>query len=112
MIQITPHMRVFICTSPIDFRCGIDGLIDVCKNTLKEDPFTGTLFAFINRGRTSIKLLVYDGQGFWMMVKRLSEGRFKNWSQKEWVHARDLLTLIWNGNPGHASYSKDWKPLT
>ncbi len=111
MIQITPQMKVYVATAPIDFRCGIDGLAGVCKNVLKQDPFSGTIFTFINRGRTSIKFLVYDGQGFWAMQKRLSEGRFKNWSCQEWIHARDLLTLIWNGNPRDANYSEDWKSI-
>jgi transposase len=104
-------MRVFISVGPIDFRCGIDGLSGVCKNVLKQDPFSGAIFGFINKGRTSIKLLVYDGQGLWMAQKRLSEGRFKNWGTLESIHARDLLTLIWNGDPFKASYSQDWKPL-
>ncbi len=112
MIQITPQMKIFVCTNSIDFRCGIDGLIGICKNTLLQDPFSGTVFTFINRGKTSIKLLVYDGQGFWLCQKRLSEGRFKSWSHVDWIHARDLLTLVWNGNPRAANYSEDWKKIS
>ncbi len=111
MIQITPHMRVIISVGPIDFRCGIDGLAGICKSVLKHDPFSGAIFGFINRGKTSIKLLVYDGQGFWCAQKRLSEGKFKNWGTTESIHSRDLLTLIWNGDPSKANYSDDWKPL-
>jgi len=111
MIQITPHMRVFACTSSVDFRCGIDGLVAICKDILKQDPFSGVVFCFINKKRTSIKLLIYDGQGFWLCNKRLSEGKFKQWSQSEWIHARELITMIWNGNPSQANYSSDWKKI-
>lgn len=111
MIQTSPQMRVFIYQEPIDFRCGIDGLIGICKNKLQQDPFSGVIFVFIGRARTSIKCLTYDGQGFWLMQKRLSEGRFRKWNFKDWVHVRDLQTLIWNGDPARADYSSDWKSL-
>lgn len=111
MIQITPHMRVFIHKEAIDFRNGIEGLAAICRYKLQQDPLTGTIFVFINRSRTSIKLLVYDGQGLWGMQKRLSEGRFSHWKYQEWAHARDLQTLIWNGNPDSANYSSDWRPI-
>ena len=65
MIQITPQMRVLVAIEPVDFRCGIDGLAQVCRATLHEDPFTGAVFVFRNRQRKAIKLLVYDGQGYW-----------------------------------------------
>ncbi len=77
VIQITPHMRVLVAVAPVDFRCGIDGLAQLCRSVLKEDPMTGTVIVFRNRQRKAIKLLVYDGQGFWLAQKRLSQGRFR-----------------------------------
>ncbi len=74
MIQITPQMRVLVAVEAADFRRGIDGLAQLCRATLRTDPFTGTVFVFRNRRRTAIKLLVYDGQGFWLCYKRLSKG--------------------------------------
>lgn len=76
MIQITPQMRVLLAVAPADFRCGIDGLARVCRSELGSDPFSGTVFVFRNRRATALKLLVYDGQGFWIAQKRLSTGRF------------------------------------
>ena len=81
MIQITPQMRVLLAVEPVDFRKGIDGLVQVCRQKLQADPLAGALFVFSSRGRKSLKLLVYDGQGFWLCQKRLSEGRFKWWPQ-------------------------------
>ena len=79
MLQITPQMKVLVAVEPADFRCGIDGLAALCKKSLVQDPFAGTVFVFRNRRATSIKVLVYDGQGFWLCQKRLSAGRFRWW---------------------------------
>ena len=79
MIQITPHMRIRVAVEPADFRKGIDGLVRLCKETLQQDPFSGSVFVFRNRRRTALKVLIYDGQGFWLCYKRLSSGRFRWW---------------------------------
>lgn len=79
MIQITPHMRILVAVAPTDFRRGIDGLARVCKDVLKHDPLSGWAFVFRNRAATALKVLVYDGQGFWLCHKRLSSGRFRWW---------------------------------
>ena len=50
---------------------GIDGLAALCQKVLAHDPFTGTVFVFRNRRATAIKVLVYDGQGFWLCQKKL-----------------------------------------
>jgi len=70
MIQITPQMRILLAVKPADFRKGIDGLAGLCRNVLKQDPFSGYVFVFRNKPGTSLKILVYDGQGFWLCQKR------------------------------------------
>ena len=49
MLAVTPQMKILVAVEPVDFRKGIDGLVRLCKDTLQQDPFTGTLFAFRNR---------------------------------------------------------------
>jgi len=66
MIQITPQMRVLLAVEPADFRRGIDGLAELCRSALSCDPMDGTLFVFRSRSNKALKLLVYDGQGFWL----------------------------------------------
>jgi transposase len=51
----------------------------VCRAQLQADPLSGTVFVFASRRRTALKILVYDGQGFWLCQKRLSQGRFGWW---------------------------------
>lgn len=117
MLQITPQMKVLVAVEPADFRKGIDGLASLCKESLKHDPFTGAVFVFRNRRATAIKVLVYDGQGFWLCQKRLSRGRFPWWptSSKRSVQslaAHALLVLFSAGNPSRTSAAPDWRPVT
>lgn len=111
MLQLSPHTRIFVCMQHVDFRKGIDGIAAVCRNNLKKDPFQGAMFIFLNRARTTIRVLSYDGQGFWLCTKRLSQGRFKWWPNAETIDARQLQTLLWNGNPEGAQFSADWRKI-
>jgi len=60
MIQVTPQMRILLAVQPADFRKGIDGLAQVCRQVLKKDPFSGYVFIFRNKRATAIKVLMYD----------------------------------------------------
>ena len=112
MIQLSPGMRVFLHVEPIDFRNGIDGLAGVCRCRLKQDPMSGAVFLFTTRRRTSLKILVYDGQGFWLCQKRLSEGTFKFWPRNDATFsAPQIQVLLYNGNPGGSQMAPAWKPL-
>jgi len=111
MLQISPTTRIFVCNQLIDFRKGIDGLAAVCRNKLNQDPYQGALFLFQNRPRTSIRILVYDGQGFWLCTKRLSKGKFQWWPDASSLDARQIHTLLWNGNPELAQFSEDWRKI-
>ena len=72
MIQVTPQMRILVAVAPADFRKGIDGLACVCRETLRQDPFSGYVFVFGNRCRKAIKILVYGGQALWLCQNHLS----------------------------------------
>ena len=65
----------------IDGRKGIDSLAQLCQEKLAEDPFSGCVFVFRSRSGTAIRLLSYDGQGYWLAQKRLSKGRFVWWPE-------------------------------
>ena len=113
MLQLTAQTRVFLACEPADFRRGIDGLAALCRHRLGEDPMGGAIFVFRNRRGTSLKLLCYDGQGFWLCQKRLSEGRLKWWpaspQASERLSARELQILLWNGNPKAVELAQDWR---
>ncbi len=70
MLAITPQMKILVAIEPADFRKGLDGLVRLCKDALEQDPFSGTVFCFRNRRQTAIKVLMYEGQGFWLCQKK------------------------------------------
>lgn len=106
MLQITPQMRILVATEAVDGRKGIDGLAALCRQKLAEDPFSGCIFVFRTRSGTSIKLLCFDGQGYWLAQKRLSQGRFKVWPQGSGaslaLQAHQVQVLLAAGNPSVA----------
>ena len=113
MLQLSPQTRILLATEPVDFRKGIDGLAAVCRQALGDNPLEGAVYVFRNRSGTALKLLLYDGQGYWMMMKRLSQGRFSWWptstDARVPLSARELLIVLWNGNPERAQMARDWR---
>ena len=115
MLAITPQMKILVAVAPADFRNGIDGLVRLCKDTLGHDPFSGVVFCFRNRRGTAIKVLVYDGQGFWLCQKRLSQGRFGWWptgpdaitKRLARTNCRSCSRPATRSNGGRA----DWRPV-
>lgn len=57
-------------------RKGFDGLAGTVRNFMDQDPLSGAVFIFLNKNRTHIKLLYWDGDGFALFYKRLERGRF------------------------------------
>jgi transposase len=117
VIQIAPQMRILVAIEAVDLRRGIDGLARICKDALKSDPFSGCLFVFRNRKATTIKILVYDGQGFWLCQKRLSKGRFRWWpldtgQTTTRLEAYQLQLLVAAGNPAAAQAAPMWRRIT
>jgi len=115
MIQLTPQMRILVAIEPVDFRKGIDGLACVCREVLAADPFSGWLFVFRNRRQTALRILVYDGQGFWLAHKRLSRGRFRWWptgaTPATPLEAHQLQRLLVAGDPRAFDAAPVWRRL-
>ena len=110
MIQVSPQMRILVAVESVDFRKGIDGLASIVR-ALDLDPFSGRLFVFRSRSGSSLRVLAYDGQGFWLCQKRLSKGTFHFWPKGEVLHplaAYELQAILWNKDPGRAPL---WRPL-
>jgi transposase len=116
VIQVTPQMRVLVAVEPVDFRRGIDGLAQACRSVLDSDPMSGALFVFRSRRKTSVKLLVYDGQGFWLCQKRLSKGQFGWWPWADGaagsrLQAHELQVLLSGGDPSQVKAAAVWRPV-
>ena len=106
LIQITPQLRILVAVEAIDGRKGIDSLAQLCREKLDADPFSGCLFIFRSRSAKSIRILAYDGQGFWLATKRLSKGRFRWWptgtEAAQTLRAHQAQLLLAAGNPDTA----------
>jgi transposase len=115
MIQITPHQKLWLAIKPADFRCGIDGLAAICRQQLNENPLSGHLFVFTNRRRIAVKILSYDGQGFWLCAKRFSKGRLAWWPTNTAalyaITPTQLHILLYQGHPLEVKIPQDWKPI-
>jgi transposase len=118
MIQVTPQMRILLAIEAVDGRKGIDSLARLCQEKLTADPFSGCLFVFRSRRGTSIRILTYDGQGFWLAQKRLSKGRFRWWPEGlntrqvvSRLEAHQLQVLLAAGNPTATQAAPPWRPL-
>lgn len=118
MLQLTPHLKILVAVEPTDFRQGIDGLCRVCRRELKMDPMSGAVFVFRNRRGKALKILVYDGQGFWLCQKRLSSGRFRFWPttprgemKTRRLASHELQVLLACGNPSAAKGARPWRRI-
>jgi len=109
-------MRILVAIEPADFRCGIDGLARLAREELASDPFSGCVFVFRNRRATAVKLLVYDGQGFWLCYKRLSKGRFRFWPSSasdaaRLLEAHELQVLLSAGDFEAVRAAPPWRAV-
>lgn len=93
-------VKIFISKEPTDMRGSYDTLASKTKDILKKDPFSGHLFVFVNRNRTSCKCLYYDGTGFVIIAKRLDKGRFSKFNpfyRRELIFTQAEFALFFEG---------------
>ena len=102
MILLTHETPILLGIAPQDFRKGIDGFVSLCQHQLLQEPNNGTVFVFINRARTMIRALSYDGSGYWLMSKRLSKGKYALWPSGDRTlsvtSARELRIILSGGS--------------
>jgi len=83
--------RVYLACGATDMRKSIDGLTALVEHSFKLDIFDDAIFVFCNRGRDRLKILEWDGDGFWLHFKRLEKGRFP-WPRREERRTMELRT--------------------
>lgn len=74
MLPVFPRAQLYLYTHPTDMRKNFDGLCGIISAELGRNPLGGDIFAFVNRRRDKMKLLVWDRTGFWIFYKRLEKG--------------------------------------
>jgi transposase len=77
MLGLSPATKIYVATGDVDLRKSFEGLFGIVRDTLSMDPLSGHLYLFSNKSRTRLKVLFWDGSGFWVCAKRLEKGRFR-----------------------------------
>jgi transposase len=118
MIQIPSNANVLIMHAPINFRNGIDGTAAIARVVLEREPMDGALFVFRSKTGHSLRILYYDGSGFWICTKRLSKGTFNvAWPKGDGTKpcstllVRELQILIWGADPASCRFPDAWRKV-
>lgn len=117
VIQIPANANVLVMHEAISFRNGIDGTAAVARLVLKHEPMDGAFFVFRNKLRHMLRILYYDGSGYWICTKRLSTGRFSAWPKGDGssvcspLLVRELQILIWGGDPASCRFPDLWRKV-
>ncbi len=85
--------RLFIARAVVDMRKSYDGLVSMVMGQLDGDPLSGDGFVFVGRDRRRLKVLLWGGDGFWIVMKRLSRGTFVLPQPHLAADAREVLVL-------------------
>ena len=93
MLSLSSAIRVFVYGEPTDMRCSFERLTALAKNKVSQDPTSGHLFVFLNRIRTSVKILYFDRTGYVIWYKRLESGTFSSPDKAE-IDYRELSCVL------------------
>jgi transposase len=97
MLNIPATTAIYLHTAPTDLRKGFDGLSGLVRGQFGKDPTDGSLFLFVNRRRDRLKILHFDGSGYWLFYRLLEEGTFEMLSSDEaclQIDATQLAMLL------------------
>lgn len=83
MLNLTFTTKIYVYTAAVDMRKGVHGLSGMVRSELATDPTDGSLFVFINRRRDRMKILHFDGGGFWLHYRLLEAGTFEELQQPD-----------------------------
>lgn len=96
----------WLVSAPVDFRCGADRLLVHVREALGRDRLDGSAYVFCNRRMSRIKVLIVDGQGVWLSMRRLHQGRFV------WPTANETLWSLTRSQFVWLCAGVDWRRLS
>jgi transposase len=92
MLSTSTHLQIFVYVAPVDIRKGFDGLSGLVRAEMKRDPMDGSMYLFINKRRDRMKILLFEGGGYWIYYRLLEAGTFEGFR-----NAGDSGTLQMDG---------------
>lgn len=117
MLSFSGSLRIFIALDPCDMRAGINTLHAMVTGPLQEDSKSGTLFVFTNKRRRLLKVLYWDGTGFWLLTKRLEAGTY-SWprpaaeGQIKLALKPEAFAMLTDGIDMHGARPRGWYERT
>jgi len=94
VFRLDEGLKVYLHRAPVDFRLNINGLAALVQQALGLDPFAACIYVFSNRRRDRVKVLGWDRNGFWLLLKRLEQDRF-SWPREAAVATLTVEQLHW-----------------
>jgi len=113
MLTFNGNLKVYVALEPCDMRKSFNGLSEIARSGLGLDPLSGAAFLFTNRRRTLIKIIFWDGTGYWCVAKRLERGTF-SWpgdidgDRKKIVLKPTALAMLTDGIDLRDGLSRPW----
>jgi transposase len=98
--------QIWCIVEPVDLRHGIDGLSQWIQSSLSKSPCDGTAWAFANRAKTRMKLVIWDGTGVWCCQRRLHRGSFV------WPTAHDREVVLTAEQWNYLIKGVDWQRIS
>jgi transposase len=118
MIQLPANADIVVMHEAINFHKSFDGTIAIVRTILQKEPMDGAFFVFRNKMGHTLRIMCYDGGGFWLCMRRLSSGTFnKVWPKADTTElyspllARELMVLIWGGDPMNCAFPELWRRI-
>jgi transposase len=101
MLTVSPSIKILVYTRPMDMRKGFNGLSGVVRGELQSDPMAGHLYLFLNKRRDRLKILHFDGGGYWLYYRLLEAGTFEELAAADSTRALEIdatqLTMLLAG---------------
>ena len=117
MLSLPPSVKIYASTEPMDMRCTYNGMSLAVRGVLAAEPLSGHLFVFFNRRGDQCRCLYWDRDGYVMVGKRLSRGRFKlPWEAgavqgaRYELEATELMVILGGLELRGAVRRKRWEP--
>jgi len=116
MLTLPPGVRVFVATTRVDGRKGIDGLSALVRSQFAEDPLSGSMYVFFSRRSDRVRVLYYDRDGYVLITKRLEKGAYRlPWSAEQGrvvIEAAELLLVLEGIELRGSARRARWSPGT